>query len=102
MAYANCARLSHFFFLLVLAMWSHCFSCASLSDPSGSQCRWKSNLAKSGSSLHQLTKELDMYQGQHPITGGTARLAAVKEQTHSQIFAGGTRGFLAKIYSGFQ
>lgn len=99
MAYSSCTGLSCFFFLLVLAMWSHCFSCAGLSDPSGIQrsspSRWKSDLAKSASSLRQLTEELDTCQGQHLTIGGPAWLGAVEEQTHSQIFAGGTRGFLA-------
>lgn len=99
MAYSSCKRLSCFFFLLVLAVWSHSFSCAGPSDPSGAQCstpnRWKSDPAKSASSPHQLTEELDMCQGQHRTIGGTVWLGAVKEQTHAQIFAGGTRGFLA-------
>lgn len=99
MSYLSCKRLSCFFFLLVLAMWSHCFSYAGLSDPSGAQCsspkRWKSDLARSASSLHWLTEELDTYQGQHRTIVGTARLGVVKEQTHAQMFAGGAQGFLA-------
>ncbi|KAM9637636.1 beta-1,3-N-acetylglucosaminyltransferase manic fringe isoform 3-T3 [Morphnus guianensis] len=55
----------------------------------------ESDLAKSASSLHQLTEELGTCQGQHLTIGGTAWLGAVEEQTHSQIFAGGTQGFLA-------
>lgn len=36
-----------------------------------------------------------MYQGQQLAIGGTGRLGAGKDQTHSQTFAGGTQGFLA-------
>lgn len=48
----------------------------------------------SASSWHLLAEELDTYQEQHQTTDGTAWLGAVKEQTNSQIFAGGNQGFL--------